>query len=475
METTPIPKAFFALLLILFSAGVYAQPETEPNNGMRAADVATLNGTATGQVAYVSDDWWQIHVPSAGRLDFYLSNTNGGNETVAAIVYAAIMYDYDSATQLINKFTAKQGSTGVASIEGLVPGIYYIQIFNSDPTWEPQFNYTLQNVFTPAAAGDDQESNDAKYLALNLPVNNSMTGSVGYYYYNQTRDTSDWYKITTVADGLLHLKLIPANGARIEATLFDNDGVTQLGSLDANSATGYLNVDGLAAGTYYIRIQQYAANTFVTYTLSDSLYLPVQPNDSEFNDKKINAITLNVNSKTTGHVGYYYNHYRDTADWYVIKIGADGELKFTLTATNNGSLTTLDLFDKDGVTKLGSLNTSTTNHLKVDDLAKGTYYVRVYEAHPNAFATYTLKDSLLKYQYAADNEPDDAPYQADSLVHNEAATGHINFYYNHSRDFNDWFKFNYTGSDGNIYFTIKLLPELKDNIIHKIFFGTVGV
>jgi hypothetical protein len=87
------------------------------------------------------------------------------------------------------------------------------------------------------------------------------------------------------------------------------------------------NTDGLAAGTYYVRINSFYTTDFAPYTLKDSLFSPSQANDTEPNDSRATALTLNPNSKTTGHTGYYYNNKRDSSDWYKITTAQDGQLK----------------------------------------------------------------------------------------------------------------------------------------------------
>src|SRR5581483_5321902 len=130
-------------------------------------------------------------------------------------------------------------------------------------------------------------------LALTLPLNGSVTGHVNYYYKNH-RDSTDWYKVTTNADGRIRLRITSNNGQNVWAYLFDNDGTTQL---NAQYTTGTLdiNTDGLAAGTYYVRVNTYYTTEFAPYTLADSLFSPAQANDPEPNNSTAQATTLALN------------------------------------------------------------------------------------------------------------------------------------------------------------------------------------
>jgi hypothetical protein len=53
--------------------------------------------------------------------------------------------------------------------------------------------------------------------------------------------------------------------------LYDNNGTTLLKSSYSNAAFDQ-NTDGLAAGTYYVRINSFYTTDFAPYTLKDSLF-----------------------------------------------------------------------------------------------------------------------------------------------------------------------------------------------------------
>ena len=133
---------------------------------------------------------------------------------------------------------------------------------------------------------------------------------------------------------------------------------------------------------------------------------------------------------------------------------------------NDGHIVTCTLFDSDAVHDIGGLNaSSSTPAVRVfDGLAAGTYYIRIATYYDNfEFAPYTLTDSLYTYNYTADTEPDNSPYQAKTIASNKTVTGHDGFYYTYnSSDGADWWKINYTGS-GNLDLKFKLENHLGDN------------
>ncbi|MEO7045594.1 MAG: hypothetical protein ABI091_09840, partial [Ferruginibacter sp.] len=172
-----------------------------------------------------------------------------------------------------------------------------------------------------------------------LPLNGSVNGTLA------SSTTTDTWDLTTTGDGLVRLTFhsTGASAADMLVAIYDNNGTTLLGGpLESYSnSTVNLPVDGLAAGTYHVKITPYNTGSVVgTYTLSDSLFTPTQPNDVEPNNSRATALTLSVNSSATGHVGYYYNNYRDTADWYKVTTNADGLLKVNLSTAHSSTYST---------------------------------------------------------------------------------------------------------------------------------------
>ena len=101
-----------------------------------------------------------------------------------------------------------------------------------------------------------------------------------------TRDTADWYKVITSSTGPLRIiletlkaSIYSTNGSNgtdpLDFTiyLYSSDGTTQLGFKEVfngyNPTTDSLVVNGLAAGTYYIKVQSFSTSEFGNYKLAD--------------------------------------------------------------------------------------------------------------------------------------------------------------------------------------------------------------
>jgi hypothetical protein len=429
--------------------------ETEPNNDRGTANTLALNGSNSGAIGTATDeDWWKITTTSDGKLDVTITISN-------SLHLWCYIYDNDGTTLLSSGYN---NVIKTVSKDGLAAGVYYLKLV---PYYAGQMPvYTVSNTLTVPPEANDAETNDTRAQAITLPLNGSKTGHAGYYYNNQ-RDSSDWYKITTNADGRLRLSLTPGRVEHVWIYLYDNDGTTLLNSSYDDVAFSQ-NTDGLAAGTYYIRIKCYYNYEFAPYSLSDSLFTPAQANDNEPNNSRAQAISLPLNGSKTGQAGYYYNNQRDSADWYKITTNADGLLRLSLTPGRVEHVW-IYLYDNDGSTLLNSSYDDVAFSQSTDGLAAGTYYIKIKCYYNYEFAPYTLSDSLFTYSNSKDQEPNGRPYQAKTILANGATTGHVNFYYNNSRDTLDWWKINYTGT-GNLTFTINQEPWKLNGAYHHLYF-----
>jgi hypothetical protein len=431
--------------------------DAEPDSTRALALTLPLDGSTTGHIDYYynhhrdSADWYKVTTNGDGLLRLTITSNNG------QYVWA-YLYDNNGVTQLNSQNT--NGTINI-STDGLAAGTYYVRI---NTYYNDGFApYTLSDsLFVPSIA-NDAEPDSTKAQALVLPLNGSMSGHIDYYY-NNHRDSVDWYKVTTNGDGLLRLRLTSFNGQYVWAYLYDHDGVTQLNAQNTNGTID-ISTDGLAAGTYYVRINTYYNNGFASYTIVDSLFKPVQANDAEPDSTRALALTLPLNGTVTGHIDYYFNHHRDSADWYKLTTNADGMIRLRI-ASNNGQYVWAYLYDNDGVTQLNAQNTNGTFDIYTDGLAAGTYYIRINTYYNNGFAPYTLSDSLFKYTFIADAEPNKYAAQAATLPANTATTGHVGFYYKNARDSVDWWKVNYTGGNGALTLTVNEEPVKIDGSLH---------
>lgn len=426
-------KILCLLLGTLLIAGNILYAETEPNDTKAQANKINLNSTGTGSINPAADgDWWKVATNKDGLLSFTLTSISG------KYIWASL-YDNDGTTLFTQNFSS---STVTVSQDGLSPGTYYLYVHCYYAT--DICDYSLSNTLTVAALNNDPEPNGTFAQAVSLDVNASATGHIGFYF-NHVRDSIDWYQVTTAFDGKLKLTLNVANGQYVYWQLFDGNGTTYLNGI-YTSTTNTFYTDGLAAGNYYVRIFCFYNSGFAPYTLTDSLFTPAQQLDVEPNGTIGQALAFPLNGNVSGHVGYYHNTTRDTADWYKLTTDADGMISLNLNIYNS-QYVYWQLFDNDGLTLLGSSYTSSSATYGKDGLAAGTYYVKVFCFYNSGVAPYTLVNTLSKYQYANDGLVNDFASQATTLPANLATPGHAGFRYNGgAKDAADWWKINYTGN-----------------------------
>src|SRR5450432_1530741 len=473
--------------------------DLEPNGSAATAVTLPVNSGKTGHVGFYYNnlrdtaDWYKVTTTADGLLRVYLTterNTTSSTNSTNPLDINVFLYDNDGTTQLgfVEVYNGSGPATNFVTADGLAPGTYYIKV-QSFSTQEFA-NYTISDrLFTPSLANDTEPNGTASTADI-LALNSGSTGHVGYYYNNQ-RDTADWFKVITTADGLLRVSLTTArssvysnNTLDVNMTLYDNNGTTQLANVEVFNGNGpaanFMSADGLAPGTYYIKVEPFSANQFADYTISDSLFTPSLTNDTEPNGTSVTAVVLPLNSGKTDHVGYYYNSLRDTADWYKVTTTADGLLRVSLTTARSSvySNNTLDvnmtLYDNNGTTQLANVEVfngsgPAANFMSADGLAPGTYYIKVEPFSANQFADYTISDSLFTPSLANDTEPNGTSVTAVVLPLNSGKTGHVGYYYNSLRDTTDWYKVT-TTSDGllRVYLTTERSTISSTNITNPL-------
>ena len=404
--------------------------DTEPNGQYTQALNMNLNDSTEGHIGHYNNlaldtmDWYKIVTPQDGDLNLTITTENGN------LVYY-YLYDNDGSTILGGTYL--YGGNSSSTITGLAAGTYYARVYATNYN-----SYRLRNTFTPPPYSNDTEPNGLYTQALTLNENDSVFGHLSYRYNGGTFDNPDWYKLTTTVDGNITIGMTSITSNIVYFDLYDADGTTGISTnhyLYGGNASYVVN--GLAAGDYYVKVYT-TGNGYNSYKLYNSVVAPLYGQDTEPNGLFAQALTLNVNDSTEGHIGHYNNLALDTMDWYKIVTPQDGDLSLTIT-TETGNLVYYNLYDNDGVTLLNSayLYGGSSNY-SVNGLAAGTYYVRVYATNYNS---YRLKDTLILPPYANDIEPNNSFATAYRMNNRPTRTGHIAYRENGGTfDTDDYYK-----------------------------------
>jgi Peptidase family M23/Bacterial pre-peptidase C-terminal domain/FG-GAP-like repeat len=341
-------------------------PPDLAGNTLATARVVTLGGASSSYTDYVgptdTSDYYKFATTDAtnfalsltgltGDADVYLLNS-GGTE---------VAHSYNSGT-----------TPEAINVNNLAAGTYYVQV---RPYQTASTNYTL--ALSAAPGQDDLAGNmlaTARVVTLGS-LSSSYTDYVG------PTDTSDYYKFTTTAATNFALSLTGLTGDA-DVYLLNSGGTEVAHSYNNGTAPEAINVNNLAAGTYYIQVRPYQTAS-TNYTLSASAD-PVQADLAGNTLATARVVTLGSASST--YIDYVGPS--DTSDYY----------KFTTTAATNFALSLTGLtgdadvylLNSGGIEVTHSYNFGTTPEaINVNNLAAGTYYIQV-RPYQTASTNYTL-------------------------------------------------------------------------------------
>jgi leishmanolysin/pre-peptidase len=243
---------------------------------------------------------------------------------------------------------------------------------------------------TAAALIDDSfEENDSRSVAYNfgtLTASQTTSNLV-------MADSADWYRFTTTATGTSNdnvgLSFSHALGD-VDLALYNSAGYrVRLSQGVTNSELVSLN--GLAAGTYYIRVYGYLGATNPAYSLTINPPRTTTTTDDAFenNDSLSTARDLGTLAAAQTFSNLVM---ADSNDWYRFSMsgaGASGDLVSVSFQNTQGNLQ-LELYSSSGTLLRSSATTANTETISLSGLAAGSYYVRVFGAGGALNPNYSL-------------------------------------------------------------------------------------
>jgi hypothetical protein len=310
--------------------------DQENNDTPIVAQTLALNASTTGHMGYHSYalgidtyDWFKVTTPSDGKLTF-TSVTSAGNLAVQLYLYRSVtdMKNVNSTGDYIASGTADPVNDTVT--DRLRAGTYYVQMVRRSGVG----SYSLKTDFVPAALTDDIENDDTPSVAINLPVNSSLTGHLGYYSTARGNDTYDWYKVTVPAEGKLTITTKTSDGdldlqAYIYRYVADMKDINSSGDYVGGGGTQVDDtvIDYLRPCTVYVELIRRGG--IGSYTIASSFTPAALAADAEPDDIPNQAETIPMDSTRTGHLGYYSHALgTDDFDWYKIVVPTAQTLTF---------------------------------------------------------------------------------------------------------------------------------------------------
>lgn len=381
----------------------------EPNNSFQSA---TLLAAQPG-----AHYWSGLSIDTPGDVDWFkftsampLSSAQYINTDSPSSPGTLSLDLYNSNDQLI-AHSASTGADNVIHFPDLPAGTYYFEISGLNGATNPSYAFSL------VLPGPDQyePNNDissATDFNSKFPDNNPLTGA--WYVSNLSIDSPsdiDWFKFTTSTASA------KGNYAKIDFKNWEGDLDLEVydsnDNLLARSATAndteQVDLGGLAAGTYYVKVFGNNGATNPNYTLSIDFPGPdnLEPNDSL-------ATAHDFGTMNTTWRGY---------QWLSIDKPNDVDyFKFTTTETSlpgtyvqiqfsnaQGSLG-LDLLDGSGKPIVSSNGVHDNQQVSLAGLPAGTYYAKVYGINGSTNPNYFIKVYTGGPDLAEPNDSLSAPY-----------------------------------------------------------------
>ena len=299
-------------------------------------------------------------------------------------------------------------------------------------------------------------------------------GATGTGNINPAND-DDYWQLTTTENGKIKVDFTHS-GMTNQYTR-----VSLLSSTLQNLSSAYTNSsssierDGLAAGTYYIRVDSYYTSHIHGYSIEPSFLSIPTVNDIEPNGTFSDAQVLALNGFASGQVGYreYNDNPQDAEDWFSVTTTAEGRLDVSI-ETHINEHVYVYLYDGNGTTLLESAFTEDTagftRTISKDGLAPGQYFIRVKTNYSNDFAPYTLSNTLTLTPHPTEGSGNDTYDVADTFALNSSINGLIGYAYNGTRDAEDWYKIT-TNAEGKLQLTVE---TLRDEFIYVYLYDGNG-
>ncbi|NJL22934.1 MAG: T9SS type A sorting domain-containing protein [Leptolyngbyaceae cyanobacterium SM1_3_5] len=270
-------------------------------------------------------------------------------------------------------------------------------------------------------------------------------------------NNEDWFQFTLAANtSAQHDAKIEFNHqlGDLDLQLYNQDGILLNGSYGRGN-TESLSLDGLIAGTYFLRAYGYGGATHPNYSLTidapTAAPLTIPEDIAEQNDTREQAYTLRYQGGyyDAGNLNLTMDDSANEAsrqDWFRFNLPANGIVGNRVAIEFDHALGDLDmaLFDSSGTLIDSSLSVSNEESISLDGQVAGDYFIQVY-GYENA--------SNPSYRLIIDGPTPSASIQPDTFeVNNTLATatdlrqisgtGNVwqNLNINAAAD-QDWFKF----------------------------------
>ncbi len=361
--------------------------ESESNDTISAANVISVNTEITGSLGTSSDtDWYAFTLPKDGMV--YLSFSHDQQILDSRSYWKTAFFTSDSS--ILDSTTLWAGNTTAEVSDckvGLAAGTYYLRIqaeYFSNDTYHFTVHFTASNVW-------EKERNNTIGTANVLPLNTQFSGTI------MGSGDTDWYAFTLPKDGVVYLSFshdqqILDSRSYWKTAFFTSDssilGSTTLWAGNTTAEVSDCKV-GLAAGTYYLRIQaEYFSNDTYHFTVH---FTASNVWEKERNDEIGSANDLPLNTQFSGTIMG-----SGDADWYCFTLPVDDVVSIVFDhdyISSDSAYWKAAVYNMDG-SMVGSWMNWKGNDpagtFREVDLTAGTYYLCVRDSSYYSSAPYGI-------------------------------------------------------------------------------------
>lgn len=399
-------RHFYFLLLTLFLSGwagslAASVDESEPNNELSAANFVPLGESVIGSLDKDdSRDCFQIQIPAEGEL---VISVHAQTTLKLGWMYFCIRNSEGDFASRISKYMNAEGkdSTIYFTISDLKAGAYYIEVNRSTGNG----SYRLTPSFKENSLKNDREPNDGDSTAVVLKPDTTVTGRLGYSYFNDT-DNRDCYKLYIPTEGELAISTHAQHMLTLGWMYFcvrNAEGKytsrnSKYMNADGKDSTVVFTIRDLKAGTYYIEVNR--SSGYGGYKLATSFKPNEYINDQEPNETYEDAGYFGAEVGTTGRLGYNYHNNVDNVDWHRFELLSIGDMTMRIHCEKTLGLGWMYLHRENETGKLKNFNSKYLNVEGKDstvvftfrEWGPGTYYIELNRSW--GYGGYTISTSF---------------------------------------------------------------------------------
>ena len=347
--------------------------EIESNNKSDEANSIDLDTEYVGCLLTRGDkDWYSFYLSKPGKLSIEFNNQRQDAPYYNSYYWNVALYNhgYEDRTDFNWEIDAYSTTTKTPEIS-LSAGIHYIKIEYGNCFSDSL--YRIKVNFTPDSNVEHEIENDQRAFATWMTLDTAYEGTIN------SNDDVDWFEFGLTKSGIVTAYI----DGSVNMSLFDSDGRCLSG--ESNNSGEDRIVEGLPAGTYYLKVTGWSTGEEYSILISFSAGENVEKEDNNSSDR---STVISPNTGYKGSIGYY-----DDEDWYKFTLKEKSEIILKMEHPISPVDTyywRLTLYDKEENELWDERVYGSPFSKSLGAFPAGTYYVQVEQGYYSSSAIYTL-------------------------------------------------------------------------------------